>query len=338
MEVIIEQLGTTGNVLDRHKLDRHQVWLGRAYHADVILADEHVDPVHARLEFDDEGRLFIVDCDSVNGLRRERDKSQVSRAEVRSGDVYRMGRSRIRVLLPDHPVPPAVPIRGAERFLLWLGKPQVAIALLLLYLGTLTLTTWLATIGEFKWSTVIEINHQTTLAYVLLAVFVYLVSVLFRRGGNLLAHLSLLMLLFLFSALLSGLIALVRFNAGSAHFELIEWIDYIAGFVELGIYFWSILYIAFHMPLVRRTVVSLLLVALFVVLDQFNPGRKIMELIEGESIPRNRTFLPPALLLREGLDEAGFEQRFDQVFEAVEKARQEFIEERNRKNRTAEGS
>ncbi|NCO19074.1 MAG: FHA domain-containing protein, partial [Gammaproteobacteria bacterium] len=88
MEVIIEQLGTTNNVLERQKLDAHRVRIGRAFSNDVILNDEHVDAVHAQLEFDGEGRLFIEDLGSVNGIRRPRHKGAVGRSEVISGEVF----------------------------------------------------------------------------------------------------------------------------------------------------------------------------------------------------------------------------------------------------------
>ncbi|MGB0514923.1 MAG: FHA domain-containing protein, partial [Wenzhouxiangellaceae bacterium] len=215
MEVIVEQLGTTNNVLERQKFDQHRVELGRAFSNDVILTDEHVDAVHARLEFDEEGRLFIEDLDSVNGIRRPRHKAHIQRDEVHSGEVFLIGRSRVRIFVASHPVPPAVRIRLSEVFLLWLGKPQVAVALALIFMLTRVLGTWLTTLGEFRWSLVVERHFGETLMFLGLAIGVYFLSVLFRRGGNFLAHVSVLILLFLFSTVLELFLSLAEFNAAN---------------------------------------------------------------------------------------------------------------------------
>ena len=97
MEVIVEQLGTTNNVLERQKFDQSAVTLGRALDNDIILSDEHVDAHHARLTAGDDGEIRIEDVGSVNGIRRPRHKQHVDSAEVRSGEIFLIGRSRIRM-------------------------------------------------------------------------------------------------------------------------------------------------------------------------------------------------------------------------------------------------
>ncbi|MCA1779110.1 MAG: FHA domain-containing protein, partial [Xanthomonadaceae bacterium] len=166
MEVIVEQLGTTNNVLERQKFDQHTIWLGRGFDNDVILSDEHADARHARLTVDEEGDLWIEDLESVNGIRRPRHKQHIERRRVESGDVFLIGRSRIRIFQATHRVRPAVRIRLSEVFLLWLGKPQVMISLALLYLVSKTLGTYLGTIGEFRWSLVIERNLNEVASFV----------------------------------------------------------------------------------------------------------------------------------------------------------------------------
>ncbi|PKL95623.1 MAG: hypothetical protein CVV18_04780 [Gammaproteobacteria bacterium HGW-Gammaproteobacteria-8] len=329
MEVIIEQLGTTNNVLERHKFDAHRVRIGRAFSNDVILNDEHVDAVHAQLEFDEEGRLFIQDLGSINGIRRPRHKTRIERSEVRSGEVFLVGRSRVRIFAGTHPVPPAVRIRGSEVFLLWLGKPQVAVGLVLLYLLVKIVATWLGTVGEFRWSLVIEQHFGEAMLFVALAVGVYFLSVLFRRGGNFLAHLSLLMLLFLFSSLLDALLAVAVFNAGDAQYPVLDVLDEGRGYLELLVYLWSVLYLAFHLPLGRRTVISFAVVALVFGIRNL-PEDELTRFIARQSFPVEQQFLPHGLLLREPLTEASFGARLDELYEEIEEERLESLQRRDR--------
>jgi pSer/pThr/pTyr-binding forkhead associated (FHA) protein len=328
MEVIIEQLGTTNNVLERHKFDAHRVRMGRAFSNDVILNDEHVDAVHAQLEFDDEGRLFIEDLGSVNGIRRPRHKARIERTEVNSGEVFLVGRSRVRIFAGTHPVPPAVRIRASEVFLLWLGKPQVMIGLVLLYLVARVTASWLGTIGEFSWSLVIEQNLGEMMLFLALAVGVYFLSVLFRRGGNFLAHISLLVLLFLFSTVLDVVLAVAMFNADDAHYPMLRAFDEGRGYLELLIYLWSVLYLAFHLPLGRRSLISVAVVATMIGINSL-PEDELMRFIERQSFPLEQRFLPPGLLLRESLDEQVFERDFEGLFEQIERERVDALQQRD---------
>ncbi|MDT8448872.1 MAG: FHA domain-containing protein [Wenzhouxiangellaceae bacterium] len=328
MEVIVEQLGTTNNVLERQKFDQHQVWLGRAFSNDVILTDEHVDGTHALLEFDDEGRLWISDRGSVNGIRRPRHKTHIEREEVRSGDVYLIGRSRIRIYVGTHPVVPAVKIRFSEVFLLWLGKPEVTVALAMLFVAAKTLEIWLGTIGEFRWSLVIEQNFTDVMLFVGLAVGVYFLSVLFRRGGNFLAHLSLLVLVFLVSSLLEFATGVAVFNAGDRWYPALDIVDSARGYLMLFVYLWSILYLAFHISLLRRTLVSLGVVAVLIGISNL-PEDEMTRFVQQQSFPLEQQFLPPVLLLREPVPAEAFERRAANLFDALDEKRLEALDKRD---------
>lgn len=330
MEVIVEQLGTTNNVLERQKFDSHSVTLGRAYSNDVILGDEHVDASHARLVFDDEGRLWIEDLGSVNGIRRPRHKAHIERAEVNSGEVFLIGRSRVRVYLGTHPVAAAVRIRMSEVFLLWLGKPQVSVMLALVFVAVKMLETWLSTIGEFRWSLVIERNLGEVMTFVALAAGVYFLSVLFRRGGNFLAHLSLLVLVFLVSSMLELGLGVAVFNAGDGWYPALDWLDATRGYLMLLIYLWSILYLAFHTPLLRRTLISVVIVAAVAGVSNL-PDDSMQRFVDQQSFPLKQQWLPPALLLRAPAPVSEFEQRVAGLFDELDEARDKALEERDEK-------
>jgi len=336
MEMIVEQLGTTNNVLDRQKFDHHSVWLGRAFDNDVILSDEHVDAAHAKLCFDDEGRLWLEDLGSVNGIRRPRHKAHIERTEVKSGEVFLIGRSRIRVYLGTHPVAPAVKIRLSEVFLLWLGKPQVTVMLALLFLAAKVLGTWLSTIGEFRWSQVIERNLGEVMTFFALAVGVYFLSVLFRRGGNFLAHLSLLILVFLLSSVLEFALSVAVFSSGDGGYPVLEWLDSARGYLMLFIYLWSILYLAFHISLLRRTLISVVIVAVMLGVNNL-PDDSMRRFASPQAFPLEQQWLPPALLIGEPVPAEEFREDADALFDTLDEKRSEALEEREAEE-AAQGS
>ncbi|NKI34656.1 FHA domain-containing protein [Wenzhouxiangella sp. XN79A] len=327
MDVVIEQLGTTNNVLERQKFDAHQVWIGRGYDNDVILTDEHVDARHARLVFDDEGRLWIEDRGSVNGIRRPRHRSHLKREQVRSGDVFLIGRSRVRILLGDHPVPAAVKIRFSEVLLLWLGKPLVLVALVLAYLGAKVGGTALTTIGEFRWASVVKDNLWEVIGFVTLAVVVYFLSVLFRRGGNFVAHLSLLVVLFFVAGSLDFLIDLAVFNASDDSYPWWMALSEARGYLVLFLYLWSILYLAFHLSLWRRSAIALVAVAVSLALEHL-PDDPTFAFLDNETIPLQPIFLPPVLQLAEPKAAEAADAAQREVFEAADAARQRLLDER----------
>jgi hypothetical protein len=327
MDVVIEQLGTTNNVLERQKFDVHQVWIGRGYDNDVILTDEHVDAQHARLVFDEEGRLWIEDRGSVNGIRRPRHRAHLDRERVRSGDVFLIGRSRVRVLLGDHPVPPAVKIRFSEVLLLWLGKPAVLVALVLAYLGAKIGGTALTTIGEFRWANVVTENLWEVIGFVTLAVVVYFLSVLFRRGGNFVAHLSLLVVLFFVAGSLDFLIDLAVFNADDETYPWWIGLAEARGYLVLFLYLWSILYLAFHLSLWRRTAIALVAVLVSLTLKHL-PDEPDFAFLDNETIPLQPVFLPPALQFAEPKSSEAIDAEQRAVFEAADAARNRLLEER----------
>ena len=327
MEVIVEQLGTTNNVLDRQKFDHHSVWLGRAFDNDVILSDEHVDAAHAKLVFDEEGCLWLEDLGSVNGIRRPRHKAHIERTEVRSGDVFLIGRSRIRVYLGTHAVAPAVKIRLSEVFLLWLGKPQVTVMLALVYLAAKVLGAWLSTVGEFRWSQVIERNLGEVITFFALAVGVYFLSVLFRRGGNFLAHLSVLILVFLLSSALELVLSIAVFNSGDGAYPVLDWLDSASGYLMLFIYLWSILYLAFHISLLRRTLISVVVVAVMLGVNNL-PEDSMRRFTTQQAFPLKQQWLPPALFIGEPVPAEEFREDAEALFDVLDEKRSEALEER----------
>jgi len=96
MEVVFEVVSRGGHTIERHRAGGERIAIGRAYDNELILTDETVSPHHAVLETDANGRLFLVDTSSLNGVRSDR-QGAANRIEIVSGETCTLGRARIRI-------------------------------------------------------------------------------------------------------------------------------------------------------------------------------------------------------------------------------------------------
>jgi len=315
MELIIETLGTTHNVLERNKYSNDRISIGRAFDNDLILTDEHIDAHHAQVYQDEDGQFWMTDLQSVNGIRKHKSSQRQQRWPLHSGDIFTLGRNKIRIYFSDHQLPAAVKIRPIETFLLWLGRVPVLVALFLLYLGISLFAVWLQNTGDWDWQQIANSQLRTVLTFTGLAFAVYLLSILFKRGGNFLSHLGVLMLVFLLGRILAVITSIAYFNASS---DTDQWLDIFASstsYLMIFLYLWCILYLAFHMPLLRRSVTALVSVALLAGLSYL--GQAQFREFQDRSISVDSTHLPPQLLLRQPTAQDAF---FDQAFGLFAKA------------------
>jgi len=138
----IEVLDGRGHVAERVAVQAPPVHLGRAYTNEIVLADPYVCPVHARLERDENGRWWVRDLNSVNGLRSGSNGARVAALELRSGTEFRLGHTVLRFLKIDHPVAPTLADR--ERKIGVPGSPRAAILAAATVFGLLGLESFLS--------------------------------------------------------------------------------------------------------------------------------------------------------------------------------------------------
>ena len=110
--MIIELRDRRGRLLTRERVAALPVTIGRAPSADIFVDDDTVDGEHVRVESiaSRTDRWAVIDLESVNGLRVKRSE-RVARAELLSGDVARLGRTRLRLFADNHEVPAARTVR-----------------------------------------------------------------------------------------------------------------------------------------------------------------------------------------------------------------------------------
>ncbi len=327
MELVLEVIGTTNNVLERQRFEKPRVRIGRGYGNDLILSDEHADVEHAEIQIDDQHRVWLQDLESVNGTRRRKDRKPIQRTEVRSGDIFTIGRNRLRVFFADHDLPPAVPLRPVESFLLWLGRSPAIAVLFAVYAAATLVNAYNTPFGNFSWSEFLSGQAMDVLIFVGLVGSVYLISVLFRRSGNFLSHLSVLLFVGVLSLILSFLLELARFNGGDHSYGFIDWIDAASGELMTFLYLWSVLYLAFNLSLRARTLVSGILLALSVSFSWLTRDAR-SDLFFFEQFPQEPGFLVGPLQLTRPMAPASYDERLGDVFDAVDTLREERLAER----------
>jgi hypothetical protein len=106
-EVIwVEVLSRHRGVQSRHRFEGACVRIGRAYSNDVILDDPYVAPEHAQILRDDDGRLFVEDLGSANGLFAAHGGRRLDRLALGDDGLFRIGHATIRVRRASHGVAP----------------------------------------------------------------------------------------------------------------------------------------------------------------------------------------------------------------------------------------
>lgn len=184
---LIEALDSHGKVQWRERLalegEKRRFTVGRALDADVTLDDPFAAALHAAIEIEPDGRVFVTDLDSVNGVvlagKRHHGAGRIEAAD----GLLQIGRTRLRIrssyaqLAPEQPDqwrPASVlrdPVRmagiaalaGAAQLIYstWLGAPRDLTSVVVTSLVSASLLTgvWVAfwamlsrmVLGEWRW-------------------------------------------------------------------------------------------------------------------------------------------------------------------------------------------
>ncbi len=123
MEVIIEVVNRSHKTIERHRFSGKQCSIGRAYDNDIILSEAHISPHHVLLEEDDEGRWWLIDQDSRNGILNRHHQRQQSPIAIYSGDDYVLGKLHLKFYSLTHPVEETIDMGASESALHSLSRP-----------------------------------------------------------------------------------------------------------------------------------------------------------------------------------------------------------------------
>jgi hypothetical protein len=138
----VEVLDAHGAVAARARLERLPFVIGRGYGGDLVVDDPQVCSAHLRVAAGSDDTVIAEDLDSVNGLWTASGE-RVRQVRLRSGDTLRVGRTVLRFLGPDHPVPPAQPVASARRAPAGFAGGRVAAILAAAAIAVVTLQGYL---------------------------------------------------------------------------------------------------------------------------------------------------------------------------------------------------
>jgi hypothetical protein len=143
--ILVEVIGRRGDVVQRVTIAQLPATVGRAWNNDVILQDPHVDALHARIVADASGALAIEDVGSLNGMYADGTAQRVSKLPLAGLATVRLGRTMLRIVNADHPVPAAVPdIMPTGRLARLFASPRGMLAIAVTGVALTALAVWLS--------------------------------------------------------------------------------------------------------------------------------------------------------------------------------------------------
>ena len=130
-ELIVEVQDDSRGNRHYYPVESFPVKIGRGYDNDIIVADPYVCPEHLIVDRDEQGWL-VRDRESTNGIQNQ--QASIIRAD--SGDALIIGRTRIRLFTPDHPVKPARSLHEKHNIAgFFIGLGIICVVLMLLGAG-----------------------------------------------------------------------------------------------------------------------------------------------------------------------------------------------------------
>jgi len=142
VKTIIEISSAAG--IHYQKFDTPFIRVGRGYQNDLIIADSHVSAEHLVISTGDEGWI-VEDLGSENGVFVKKHSKVLKQARLESGDEIRIGKTRLRIVSPSHPVGQTKPLVRKNIFLKKISHPFSAWAVVLLMIALYALEEYLMT-------------------------------------------------------------------------------------------------------------------------------------------------------------------------------------------------
>lgn len=317
-EIIIEEVTRNHKLLHRHRLNQHDVSIGRGYQNDIILTDPHICPKHLSLKYS-QGQWFITDNNSVNGTSIKDVKVGPSQQIINDGDVIILGKSQLRILFRDHQVPETIAFSPFESLIDLIRNPIavfISIALFMLIA---------ANISYLNQQTATNVSQLFVSAFSMSLLFalwpggVALVSHLTKHDPRILAQIGISFTFFILMWLSDLLEKVVVFNSTNNSI-----LAMVVTLLPIGLafsLFWLNSYIGFHMKPKSRVIVAFAITTIL-----FGGSYLLQYSKKPEFNPHpsyNSTIMPPPFLLAPSSNVEEFVEQSAKLFEKASKAAQE---------------
>lgn len=314
MAVIIEELNHDLKVLTRHRFSGDMVLIGRGYQNDLILSDPHVCPAHIQIKCEDE-TWILHDMGSINGTCLPSRNKLEGEHKVQSGDVIHLGKSRLRVIFPDHPVAESITLNRYDGWIEFARHPAVITFSILLFLSMNVLLAYFNSGSK-------EVDASKLLVPTLGVLFAFslwplICSALSRfnkheaRVGDQIGTSFVIFNLFFIYQFFN---VVILFNSSSNWPA--EWLGTAVEIVLAFALFWMNLYIGFQHSSWRRGMIAAAITA-FMFVSAYAVERNKQP--DFSSIPKyDSTILAPSFRLSTGSSVEAFIQNGEVLFDEVE--------------------
>lgn len=234
-KIIIEEVNRLGHVISRHKHDQLPVTVGRGYQNDLILSDPFVSPEHVVITETDDGWI-VEDQNSDNGIKLKLHSTHSQGNQLHSGDEIILGRSRLRLVSPQHPVAEThlLPTRASLPKII--SRPAIAITTAIITLAILILDAQLSSTKHLGFDKLLANSLPTFIfALVWAGIWTFVGRVITHRA-SFLPHFVAALMIFLISMLIATLTEYITYNSGGDIVStLIEFL--IIGFSLAGLFY-----------------------------------------------------------------------------------------------------
>ena len=128
-KLIVEVVNRIGHVTERHRFEDFPIKVGRNYQNDLILPDVHISPNHLLIHESEQG-WTVEDLDSHNGIQLKTHSTGTTPNHAASGDDIIIGKTRLRLFSPWHPVTTTHPLPLTDEIAQLFNRPYIALLIL----------------------------------------------------------------------------------------------------------------------------------------------------------------------------------------------------------------
>ncbi|QBY04687.1 FHA domain-containing protein [Thalassotalea sp. HSM 43] len=316
MELIIEEISRNKKIKARHKFATKEISIGRGFDNDIILSDPHICPEHLAIKWQD-NQWYVQDLQTLNGTMLSDRQHIADWHPIKSGDIILLGKTQLRLFLPNHPVAQSIAFTKVEQFVENCGRWTFLIAMVALFCAISFALTYLQVSQvEVPYSQIVMSVVYSTIAYAMWPLLCSLMAFLNKNESRVGSQMGVSFLMLNLFWLVDFIDATMAFNLSSQiNWQWLTTVLYVALTFSL---FWFNLYIAFSQSKWRRVTISALLTVIIF------GGLYLQD--RGDSVDFNphpvfdSTIMIPALSVSPASSVDEYIEDSNRLFEEVDKA------------------
>lgn len=254
MELVVEIITRSEKVLHLVPVKGDTISIGRGYDCDVIIQEEHVCPLHAKISQTESGDLLLTDESEVNGIKDRAQRPLGQKHIFKSGDVFSFGKSFIRIVDVRHPVPVAKKLNPLEEFFTTLNTWYWAVAATLIFTFIQGFKRYQETFQTVTLSKTAVSSVMMALLFVIVPILVAIAARIFKKEVKFFAIVAFFYFYACVIQLVSSLGNVLLFNWGEL--GVIFWTGEVLFFLLCCLFLWGAFYLASNMSIARISTVS----------------------------------------------------------------------------------